>query len=160
MSRKCGRLMNETLLDVSEMSFAYGTKKEDTKAIFCKLSMSVHRGDFVSILGPSGSGKSTFFRLVTGLDQPQEGRIVLQRSKNNERLGYVGYMPQSDLLMPWRTVLLNGMLPLELKGMNKQQAQKIVRQHLYDFGLQGTEHLYPHQLSGGMRQRVSFYAVS
>lgn len=119
------------------------------------LDLQVQQGEFVSIIGPSGSGKSTLFRLISGLEQPDKGDIFLQGNLG-QRVGNVGYMPQQDLLMPWRTVLENAILPLELQGIRKREAKHNVLAMLDEFGLRGTENQYPGELSGGMRQRVSF----
>ncbi|MDC6705813.1 ATP-binding cassette domain-containing protein, partial [Leclercia adecarboxylata] len=108
------------------------------------------------IIGASGSGKSTIFRLITGLEQPTQGEIHLNGEMMEERLGRVGYMPQQDLLMPWRTIIDNAMLPLEIKGVPKKEAELQISKLLKDFGLKGVETAYPSDLSGGMKQRVSF----
>ena len=87
----------------------------------------VYPGEFISIVGVSGSGKSTIFRLVTGLDEPsQVERYPLTGNKDRKRLGKVGYMPQQDLLLPWRTILENVCLPLEIAGIDKKTAQQQV----------------------------------
>ncbi len=124
--------------------------------ILDELSFSVRPGEFISILGVSGSGKSTIFRLVTGLDNPSTGDITLEDEVNGHRLGKVGYMPQQDLLLPWRTILENAYLPLEIIGVDKQTAYKQIRPLLKEFGLAGTNDKYPSELSGGMKQRVAF----
>jgi len=120
------------------------------------LDLQIHDSEFVSIIGPSGSGKSTIFRLITGLEQPDEGGILLNGKQPENRLGIVGYMPQQDLLMPWRTIMENAVLPLEIKGVKKTEAEVQVRGLLTDFGLNGVENKLPGDLSGGMKQRVSF----
>ncbi|WP_158738274.1 ABC transporter ATP-binding protein [Alteribacillus sp. YIM 98480] len=140
-------------LHFQQVSFHYG---QESSSIFQQLNVDICKGEFVSLLGPSGSGKSTFFRLATGLENPAGGHISINQKEEKNRLGKVGYMPQNDLLLPWRTVLENGVLPLEIKGVRKKDARKQVISHLEKFGLAGTEHKYPHELSGGMRQRVSF----
>jgi len=120
------------------------------------LSFTIHPGEFISIVGMSGSGKSTIFRLVTGLDEPTAGSISLTDNLDNKRLGKVGYMPQQDLLLPWRTILENACLPLEIAGIDKLSAREQVLPLLEEFGLAGTEDRYPAELSGGMKQRVAF----
>lgn len=139
-------------IECQNISFTYA----EESMIFDQLNLSVYDKEFVAILGPSGSGKSTLFRLLTGLEQPQQGKIVINGREERNRLGLVGYMPQQDLLLPWRTVLENGVLPLELKGWARHEARREVKEHLQAFGIAGTEALYPHQLSGGMKQRLSF----
>lgn len=116
---------------------------------------SIKKGEFVSIVGASGSGKSTIFRLIAGLEEQSSGTISLNGEKTEKRLGKVGYMPQQDLLMPWRTIRQNAALPLELQKKTNTNNEKVDKL-LEDFGLKGYENKYPNELSGGMRQRVSF----
>lgn len=142
-------------LAFEHVSFAYG-KSSDQQAVFKDFSLTVQKGEFVTVLGPSGVGKSTFFRLVAGLEDPEGGKILLNGVETTDRLGRIGYMPQQDLLLPWRTVLENGLLPLEIQGVNKKVAKERVLSYIEKFGLAGTAHQFPHELSGGMRQRVSF----
>ncbi|MCT1905422.1 ABC transporter ATP-binding protein [Oceanobacillus sojae] len=123
--------------------------------ILKNLNFSVADGEFVSIIGASGAGKSTIFRLIVGLEALTSGSICLNEKAVDNRSGKVGYMPQQDLLMPWRTVQQNAALPLELKKENHLD-RKTVKNLLEAFGLKGYENKYPHELSGGMRQRVSF----
>ena len=85
------------------------------------VDMEVGAGEFVSIVGPSGCGKSTLFNLLAGLDRPSGGRILLDGRPADQLLGEIGYMPQSDLLMPWRTVLDNTALGLELGGVSRKR---------------------------------------
>jgi putative hydroxymethylpyrimidine transport system ATP-binding protein len=137
-------------LSFDNVSFSYGKSW-----IIRNFTMSIRKGEFVSLIGPSGIGKSTLFQLATGLLEPTGGTIRLDEKDGQTRLGKVGYMPQADLLMPWRTVTENAALPLEIKGVAKQTAYEQVRSLLPQFGLAGWENAYPDQLSGGMRQRVS-----
>lgn len=131
--------------------FAYGDQ-----AILDSFDLHVAKGEFVSLIGPSGIGKSTLFQLIAGLLQPEQGEIRLGGEPMVNRLGQVGYMPQRDLLMPWRTIVENAALPLEIQGHSKKAAQEIVRAELPRYGLEEWADAYPAQLSGGMRQRVSF----
>ncbi len=127
--------------------------------------MEVREGEFVSVIGASGSGKSTLFKLIAGLLAPVSGEILLYGQQAEQRLGQVAYMPQQDLLLPWRTVLGNCLLPLELAaskhaggGTKRSRADGAaeVRQLLTRLGLDGCENAYPGELSGGMKQRVAF----
>ena len=115
-------------------------------------------GEFVSIIGPSGCGKSTLLNIIAGLDSPTSGELALGGAAGGgaPRLGAVGYMQQKDLLMPWRDVLGNAILGLEIQGVPKRRAVARAREHLARFGLEGFEKAYPHELSGGMRQRAAF----
>lgn len=113
-------------------------------------------GEFVSIIGPSGCGKSTLLNIIAGLDEPTSGSLSLYGRQDTTRLGSVGYMQQKDLLLPWRSVLDNAILGLELQGIPKHEAKVRAQEHLGRFGLEGFEKSYPHSLSGGMRQRAAF----
>lgn len=140
------------MLSLQELTFTFNK----TRPLFNDVSLEVKPGEFVSIIGASGSGKSTLFKLISGLLEPNHGQILIDGEKERNRLGKVGYMPQKDLLLPWRTVIDNVLLPLEVTKENKQQKMPEIRQWLSRFGLDGYEDAYPDELSGGMRQRVAF----
>jgi ABC-type nitrate/sulfonate/bicarbonate transport system ATPase subunit len=120
------------------------------------VDLSVYEGEFVSLIGPSGCGKSTILNVVAGLEEPTEGEIRTDGQKAARRLGAIGYMHQKDLLLPWRTVLDNAILGLELQGEPRSQARERALELMDSFGLKGFEKSYPYLLSGGMRQRVAF----
>ena len=113
-------------------------------------------GEFVTIIGPSGCGKSTLLNIIAGLDEPDSGTISMDGEPFVRRLGRTGYMQQKDLLMPWRTVLDNAILGLELQGVSRRQARERALELMDRFGLEGFEKEYPYALSGGMRQRAAF----
>ncbi len=149
--------MSSAVLEFNNISFHYGSEKaKDSEAILKGINFQVHDGEFIRIIGSSGSGKSTIFRLVTGLEQPSQGAIHINGKIMKDRLGQVGYMPQQDLLMPWRTIMDNAMLPLEIKGVQREEAHSQIRNLLDEFGLKGVGNAFPSDLSGGMKQRVSF----
>ncbi|AXY07825.1 ABC transporter ATP-binding protein [Bacillus tropicus] len=140
-------MRSKNILQFHNVSFHY-----DEKPIINELNASIQDKEFVSIIGPSGCGKSTLFRLITGLEEASTGQIELTETKSHP----VGYMPQKDMLLPWRTIIENAALPLECQGVQKKEAQIKAKELLHKFGLQGYETKYPKDLSGGMRQRVSF----
>jgi len=117
--------------------------------------LDIPEGKFVSIVGPSACGKSTLLNLFCGLDQPDTGTIETPALGAGDLLGRVGYMPQQDLLMPWRTVADNAAVGLECLGCQREEARTRASEHMTRFGLNGFERSYPSQLSGGMRQRVA-----
>jgi ABC-type nitrate/sulfonate/bicarbonate transport system ATPase subunit len=119
------------------------------------VSLAVAPREFVTLIGPSGSGKSTLFNLIVGLQQPDQGTISLNGVVRRERAGQVGYMPQRDLLLPWRTVLDNAILAQEVKGVPRAEARQRARSLLPAFGLEAFAEAYPSALSGGMRQRAA-----
>ena len=119
------------------------------------VSFKVMPGEFVTIVGASGSGKSTLFNLCVGLLEPDEGSILVDGNAPRSRLGLLGYMPQRDLLLPWRSVLDNVLVPQDIKGVPRGESRKQALAMLPHFGLKGFERDYPAALSGGMRQRAA-----
>ncbi|WP_199286545.1 ABC transporter ATP-binding protein [Salinibacterium hongtaonis] len=118
-------------------------------------NLQVREGEFISLIGPSGCGKSTLFNVIAGLDEPTNGSIVVDGVERNGQQGLVGYMLQKDMLLPWRTILDNVVLGLEIGGVKKKDAHAIARPLLETYGLGGFLDRYPSQLSGGMRQRAA-----
>jgi ABC-type nitrate/sulfonate/bicarbonate transport system ATPase subunit len=119
------------------------------------VSLRAEAHEFVSLIGPSGCGKSTLLNIIGGLLEPDEGEILLAGAPGVGRLGRIGYMPQRDLLLPWRRLLDNVLLGPEVCGQDVSQARREAHDLLPLFGLQGFEDHYPATLSGGMRQRAA-----
>ncbi len=120
------------------------------------VSLAVKKGEFVSVIGPSGCGKSTLFNIISGLERPDKGCILLDGKDITGEKGHISYMLQKDLLLPWRTVLDNCILGPELQGIPKKEAYRLALPLLKEFNLSDFASSYPAQLSGGMRQRVAF----
>lgn len=120
-----------------------------------KINIKAGAGEFAGILGPSGCGKSTLFNIISGLMQPDRGRVFIDGRDVTGRTGRVSYMRQKDLLLPSLTIVENVSIPLVLKGMPKKRACEEAAAHFKQFGLEGFEKYYPRQLSGGMRQRAA-----
>jgi NitT/TauT family transport system ATP-binding protein len=112
------------------------------------------KGELTSLLGPSGCGKTTTLKIIAGLTEPSEGEVVVEghpvRGPGPER----AFVFQDFALMPWATVLRNVAFGLELRRVPKEEREAIARNYITEVGLSGAEHKYPHELSGGMRQRV------
>ncbi|HVC85777.1 MAG TPA: ABC transporter ATP-binding protein [Solirubrobacteraceae bacterium] len=120
------------------------------------VSIELGEGEFVSIVGPSGCGKSTLLAMLAGLLEPTAGGISVDgREPSGGLLGRIGYMPQRDLLMEWRTTLDNATVGLELAGVGRAAARERARAEVGRFGLAGFEDRRPSALSGGMRQRAA-----
>ncbi|MES1260927.1 MAG: ABC transporter ATP-binding protein [Acidobacteriota bacterium] len=121
-------------------------------AVIGDLTLNIEAGEFLAILGPSGCGKSTLLRLIAGLLSPDGGTLTMTPADTKFQTAYVF---QDAHLLPWRTVLENAALPLELMGMERAERMTRARATLADVGLSEAESRYPAQLSGGMRMRVS-----
>ena len=139
------------MLEFKNVSFRYAV---DEFPMMENLSFSVEEGDFVSIIGASGCGKSTIFRLINGLEQLQKGEILVNGRPIREQKQYSAFMPQKDLLFPWRTIEKNICLPMELAGVPAAEQAKRCREVLAQVGLLEYMKKYPKDLSGGMKQRV------
>lgn len=113
-------------------------------------------GEFVGIIGPSGCGKSTLLRIIAGLEQPLAGEVLLDGQEAEDRLGRCSFMPQRDALLPWRRVVDNVTVGLELNGMPREEARRQAFPLLERFGLGDFAGSWPWQLSGGMRHRAAF----
>lgn len=137
-------------LEVRHVSVSF-----DGKAVLKDVSLTLHQGELVSILGVSGGGKTTLFNVISGLLKPDEGQVFLDGEEVTGKPGKISYMLQKDLLLPYRTVQDNVALPLLLRGVKKQEARKQASALFAEFGLEGTQTKYPAQLSGGMRQRAA-----
>lgn len=131
------------------------TRKANTSVVLADITFDVRERDFVSVIGPSGCGKTTVFNILAGLLEPDDGSIVYRGETVDSLRGRIGYMMQKDLLFPWRTVLGNVLLGLDVRGIPRKQAIDRARDYLARFGLEGFENSYPSTLSGGMRQRVA-----
>ena len=125
-------------------------------AVLQDVDLYANAGECISLIGPSGCGKSTLLNIIAGLDQPSSGTLYLHGRRAEQRLGMVGYMQQKDLLLPWRNVLDNVILGLELRGVSRRMARARALALMEQFGLKGFETAYPYALSGGMRQRAAF----
>ncbi len=123
--------------------------------VLAEVSLAVRPGEFVSILGPSGAGKSTIFRLLTGSADPDGGEMLFDGTRLTSDRRPFAFMPQHDALMPWRRILDNAALGLEVQGLSRKAARRRVAPLSAEFGLDGFERHYPAQLSGGMRQRAA-----
>ena len=137
-------------LEVSGLSFSY-----DNKKLFENLDFSIKEGEFVSLLGPYGCGKPTILKLLTGVIQAETGRITVDGQPVTGLSEHFAYMPQNDLLFPWKTILDNVCLYGQIHG-SMEEMRREASKNFPAFGLEGYETKYPSSLSGGMRQRAAF----
>lgn len=124
--------------------------------VLAELSLTVRAGEFVTLIGPSGSGKSTLFRLIGGVERPDEGSIRIDGADATGKQGLISYMPQQAALFPWLSVAGNITSALVTAGADKREAKRLAAEWLGRIGMAGVADEYPHVLSGGMQQRVSF----
>ena len=141
--------MNNNLLEIKNLSKIYHTKEKETLALE-NISFNIKEKEFISLVGPSGCGKSTILTILANIIKDYKGTI--KYSKNNPK---IGYMLQEDSLFPWKTVLENACLGLEIKKeLNKETKQNVINL-LNKYGLKDFINSYPSSLSGGLKQRVA-----
>lgn len=143
---------------IENLSVVFKTRTGNTLALD-NVSFDIAPRSFLSVVGPSGCGKTTLLKILSGVLQPSSGRVLFDGDliEKNKVQGQVGYVFQRPLLLPWRTALENVMLTMEVarRDLNRSQREKEAMHWLRIAGLAGFEHRYPHELSGGMQQRVS-----
>lgn len=137
-------------INIRDLHHSYGGSQ-----VINGINLSLEKGEFVSLIGPSGCGKSTLFNLMTGLEVPDSGEILIDGKDMKGKRGYSSYMMQKDLLFPWKTVLENVLLGPEITNQKTDQAVKEALSFFPMFGLAGYENFYPAVLSGGMKQRAA-----
>ena len=140
--------MENNILTISHLSKNYQSEKQEIEAIE-DITLDIERGKFISIVGPSGCGKSTLLSILAGLENKSGG--VIQFAKEDIVLGY---MLQKDSLFPWRTILDNCLLGLEIQKKKTKENITYVHKLLDTYGLHDFKDSYPSSLSGGMRQRT------
>jgi ABC-type nitrate/sulfonate/bicarbonate transport system ATPase subunit len=145
--------MSEIVLDRISRSFDQPDGR--SVPVLEPVSLQIASGRFVSLIGPSGCGKSTIFNILAGLLEPSSGRVLIDGKDATGTIGRVGYMLQKDLLFPWRTLLDNVVLGMEIQGMKRSDARARALPLVERYGLGGFENHYPSALSGGMRQRAA-----
>ena len=131
------------------------TKNYEGEAVVQNINLELPELGFISLLGPSGVGKTTLFNSLAGVEKPDAGQVFLAGEDISGVCGRVSYMLQKDLLLEYRTVLDNVILPLLIRGQKKKAAREYAMGFFPQFGLAGHEKKYPRQLSGGMRQRAA-----
>ncbi len=144
------------MLHIEDLSFSFATH-----AVLQQFNLTLAPGEIGTLIGSSGSGKTTLFRLLTGILTPQQGKLSIAGCVVPDAWQHVAYMTQDDLMLPWRTVLNNLLLVGELGKRASATAALRAEAQLYlrEMGLADWQDAYPHELSGGMRQRVSLARV-
>ena len=137
------------------LSTQHITRSFSGRVIIQDISIRLMENELVSLLGVSGSGKTTLFNVISGILQPDSGKVLLHGEDVTGHPGKISYMLQKDLLLEHMKVIDNVSLPLRLKGVSKKEARAQADPLFEEFGLDGTQELYPAAMSGGMRQRAA-----
>lgn len=142
------------ILEVKNLCKKYQSKQGEVLALE-NVNFKIKQGEFVSIIGPSGCGKSTLLSIISGLENKTSGEILIEDDKIEKNILKVGYMLQRDCLLEWRTIWSNTILGLEISGIKNKKNIEYVIELLKKYNLYEFKDKYPHELSGGMRQRVA-----
>ena len=141
--------MRETILSLNNVNLTYFTDNGETQALK-DINININDGDFVSIVGPSGCGKTTILSIISGLLKPTSGDVHFKEGYNQ-----IGYMFQKDLLFPWLTINKNILLGLQIQKKKTKENIAYANELLKKYGLWDFRNKHPHELSGGMKQRVA-----
>lgn len=146
--------MNKSKLEMQNIYLNF-TSKEQNVEVLNNVNISIEDGEFVSIVGPSGCGKSTLLKIVSGLLEPTSGQVLIDGKPSTGVPDSVGFVFQNDALLPWKSVLDNIRLPLDLKNVPKKEQHQEAMKLIQMVGLTGFEHYHIQKLSGGMKKRVA-----
>ena len=143
------------LVEVQDLSVCFKDKRQNITTVLDKINFTVEPGSFVCLLGPSGCGKSTVLNAIAGFIHPTEGKISVDQHTVTKPGADRGFVFQQYSLLPWKTVLQNVEFGLRIKGIAKAKRRELVTEYLNRVGLYKHRDSFPHQLSGGMKQRAS-----
>jgi ABC-type nitrate/sulfonate/bicarbonate transport system ATPase subunit len=143
------------MLEIDGISKTFESARGERVVALAPVSLAIPQGRFLTILGPSGCGKSTIFNIIAGLEMPSTGTVTMDGTPIIGMSGVVSYMLQKDLLLPWRSIIDNVILGMEIDRVPKAEAKARALPLLQRYGLGGFENRYPAELSGGMRQRAA-----
>jgi NitT/TauT family transport system ATP-binding protein len=149
-------LETDVVLRARDVGMTFNPDTANPVTAIADIGFELRKGEVVAIVGPSGCGKTTLFNIIAGLQEPSQGKIEVNGKQVHQATGHVGYMLQKDLLLPWRTVMDNVIIGLQVRKMPRKEAEAIASKLIEAYGLKGFEDSYPSALSGGMRQRVAF----
>ena len=144
---------SDDVLVLRNVSKTFIGKKYECRKALEDITFSVRRGEMICVVGPSGCGKSTVLNIIAGLIEADGGDVIVNHSAT-QRTARLGYITQRDSLLPWRTVLANVTVGLEIQGLPRRDRRERAREVLAQVGLEGVDNLRPNSLSGGMRKRV------
>lgn len=142
------------MIEIQGLSTTYRTREGESIRALQDIHLSIGDGEFVTVVGPSGCGKSTMLKILAGILRPSRGAVSIAGEKQSGPSRRVGVVFQSPVLLPWRTIIENVMVPAEIQGLDLVVHRERARSLLKMVGLEGFEQKYPNELSGGMQQRV------
>ena len=148
-------IMKKPILEAKQLSTTFQNRDDSHLSVLDNLSFEINEREFVCVLGPSGSGKSTLLRILAGLIPYTSGKVLIEGEEITQPRSNVGVVFQNSNLMPWRTVIENISLPLEIKKQDSKEISKLAAELIKLVGLEGFEDSFPLELSGGMSQRVA-----
>lgn len=146
---------SEQVLQLVRIGFSFENRTEAPFEVIRDISLDIERGQFLSLVGPNGCGKTTLLRIVAGLIQPVQGKVMLAGKEIKAAGQGIGLIFQEFALLPWRTVWNNIELGMETKPLSKAQRDEVIGSYIPRLGLDGFEHRFPRELSGGMKQKVA-----
>ena len=150
--------MNEDIVVCQNIFMKYQSENGETEAIK-DVSFTIQPKEFISLIGPSGCGKSTLLSIIAGLISPTSGKVFINGTDISQNKVNIGYMPQKDSLLPYRTIKQNVLLGLEILGAKTKENVAYADELLATYGLEQFKDKYPKQLSGGMRQRCALIRI-
>lgn len=145
---------NKIKLQANNISHYYQSKNDKLVHAIDDINLSVNEGEFLAIVGSSGCGKSTLLNIMSGILKPTKGNVLINDQPVNFSKHKIGYISQTDTLLPWRTIIDNVAIGLEVKGTSKVKRYEVAKRLMETSGLEGFENKYPYELSGGMRKRA------
>lgn len=146
--------MSNDKLILRNIHHVYGKDEQTGTEAICHIDLKVREGEFLAIVGASGCGKSTLLNIMCGMIEPTQGEVLIDQEPVKSGKHRIGYISQTDTLLPWRKIESNVALGLEIEGMPKKERLERARQMMDMSGLSGFEKKYPFELSGGMRKRA------
>ncbi|NMO98219.1 ABC transporter ATP-binding protein [Paenibacillus lemnae] len=142
-------------IDIQQACKTFQSGSDDTIEALKDITLSVSQGEFISLIGPSGCGKSTLLKMIAGIERPDQGTVCFEGKEVSDLSPERGYIFQDYALFPWLTVRQNIQFGLRHKGKSRKEQKLIAEEYIEKFKLTGADHLFPYQLSGGMKQRTA-----